>query len=188
MVTRRSCHDLTPQTAELLERVGVHPSRDGYYDVGSLRVHVDPAALDEADLIVGSNRCRVSRYDLAANLATTILQYRSTQDSRTVAALLFADNGWTVVYWDGGGACAFRKVRAEHLRVLRAIADSLSCASERRAAEISFADTVLVVSALYGCHGSHRRHCPHPGERHRSLINEDGVVDSAKLGQLRALG
>jgi hypothetical protein len=179
---------LTPKTAELFRQARIEPDQDGCYDITGLRVEVHPDDLDGAYLVHGGNRLRVSRYDFAAHLDTKIPHYRSTQDSSSVAALLFADNGWTVVYWVKSGACAFTDVRPEHLEILRAIADGVSCASDRREAEVSYAETVLAISELYGCHGSHKRTCPRPGDRERSVIRTDGTIDHAKLECLRNLG
>jgi hypothetical protein len=187
MALRWSGDALSSGAGELFRSVGIEADGDGVFDASDLRVEVDTSDLDAARLVHRESSRRVQLVELH-KLPMGMPQFRPIDDSNAVVSVLFADNGWTVVTWSRGGRCAFRDVGSEHLMVLRSLADSASRSNERRDAGISIADTVLVVSALYGCRGLHRRDCPHPGDRSRSLIREDGSVDAAKLARLTAMG
>ena len=187
MALRWSGDALSSSAGEVFRSVGIEVGPDGVLDATALRVEVDPEELGAVRLVNGQSSRQLDFLDLY-KLPSGMPQFRTIDDSNTVVSVLFADNGWTVVTWRGGGRCAFRGVISEHLAVLRQVADTLSRSSERREAGISITDTVLVLSAIYRCRGSHDRQCPHPGDRSRSLVREDGSVDAAKVARLRTMG
>ncbi|MCA9676386.1 MAG: hypothetical protein H6716_29690 [Polyangiaceae bacterium] len=96
--------------------------------------------------------------------------------------------GWAQVFWDRGGICAFSKVEDRHREVMRVVQQSMSSPRERESIGVSFTDTILTLSALYGCEGTHRRACPVNGDRSRSLISADGNVKTSLVHELRGFG
>lgn len=128
----------------------------------------------------GGQRRQVSTYDLA--LLGRLIYF---ENSNILGSVLFADNDIVVVYWGKGGCCVFRNLSPEHLDVLKAMTYSTSGAEERKTALISYTDTVLTLSDIYGCEGDHKRSCPTPGARERSLIYPDGTINTLRLEVLR---
>lgn len=171
-------------------RVGVDlrgfgiPDDGQAFDLSGLRVEVEPSDWQRPIVCCGDRRTRTDRPTLA-RMQTYIPQYSSVEDC-DINAMLFADDGWTVVYWQNS-ACAFEGLRPEHVEVLRAMASLPTTRAERKDLEIGFKETVFTLSRFQGCHGDHRRPCPPPtSDGAWSLVRADGSVDGARLRRLRA--
>ncbi len=159
---------------------------EGWFDLTNIRLETNLRDLRSPYLCNGDRRVAVPLNELTRAMGY-IPGFAGPDNSNIVGVIIVTHDAQVQVFWSRG-ICLFQGVETRHLDVLRIIQRSLSSPEERQEIGISFSDTVLVLSALYGCHGDHRRACPPDGDRSRSLISPNGMVDRELLGKLRRLG
>ncbi len=163
----------------------VTPTDDGRWDLTGVHLEVNTEDLRSPLLCNGGRRVALSIDELSR--AAAHLGLARPEHSERIGWILLMQNQ-AQVFWRGGGICIFLDVEERHLDVLRTVRESLSTPDQRRAAGISFTDTILTLADIYRCQGNHMRSCPAEGHREHSMISPTGEVNTTLVSRLRNFG
>ena len=159
---------------------------EGWFDLTNVRIEANLRDLRSPYLCNGDRRVAIPFNELTRAMGY-VPGMMAPDNSNIVGVILLTHDAQAQIFWSRG-ICLLQSVEARHLEVLRVIQRSLSAPGERRELGVSYSDTVLELSAYYGCHGEHTRSCPQDGDRSRALIEPTGIVKRDLLGKLRRLG
>ena len=171
--------------ADVLRRV-VTPMDDGWWDLTSIYFEPNLEDLRSPYLCNGDKREAISTDELY-KAVSYLPRFMSPEHCNNVGWIALMKEH-AQVFWKGSGICLFERVDKRHLEVLRIVQESMSYPQEREDIGVSFTETILSLSELYGCRGDHKRTCPAPGDRARSLITASGEIKMALLKKLRDVG
>lgn len=188
-VTMQRLHSsaISSEAGDILARV-IDPTRDGWWDVAATRLEPNRGSLASPYLCNGDRRVPISLNELFIVAGYLPGRPAAFPEHSNIISWVLLMEGWAQVFWDRGGICLFGGLKGQHREVLRVVQQSMSSPRERESLGVSFTETILTLSDLYGCEGAHRRACPISGDRSRSLISADGSVKTSLVRDLRGFG